>query len=231
MVLLDIGNTHTRLAEYHDGKIVLRKIVETAALSADHLQGLNAPFFGISVVPQAAARLPQVRFVHAAECGGLLDFSAVDSSTLGADRIANAVAAAELSAPPVLVVDCGTAVTLEFVNEARMFMGGAIAPGRVLMRKALNLNTAQLPKIPLSQRLPRVPGVCTAEAIRFGIDGGAIGMVRELIEATRRCYGDFEVVITGGDAPFFASALGLPQAPEDFTLRGLLKIAQNCGAK
>jgi type III pantothenate kinase len=95
-----------------------------------------------------------------------------------------------------------------------------------MLRRALHTNTAQLPEIPLSSRLPVFPGPNTVEALRFGIDRGAAGAARELIEACEKCYGKFNKIVTGGDAEFFALALDLPAAPADFTLRGVLRIAQ-----
>ena len=62
--------------------------------------------------------------------------------------------------------------------------------------------------------------------MRFGIDRGAAGSARELIAACEKCYGPFNKIVTGGDAEFFALALGLPVAPPDFTLRGVLRIAR-----
>ena len=169
MILLDIGNTHTRIACAEGEKITLLRTLKTAELTAAVIPADPEGVWGASVVPAAAAKLPDVRFINASLAGKILDFSCVDSSTIGADRLANAVAALDYGTP-ALVLDCGSAVTIELVDEELRFRGGAIAPGRKMLRQALHANTAQLPEIPLSSRLPVFPGPNTVEALRFGID-------------------------------------------------------------
>ncbi len=225
MILLDIGNTHTRIASAVDDKITILRTVRSSDLSCEDIPPDPEGIWGASVFPAVAAKLHNVNFINAAQAGKILDFSSVDSSTIGADRLANAVAALDYGTP-ALVLDCGSAVTIELVDENLRFLGGAIAPGRKMLRRALHTNTAQLPEIPLSSRLPVFPGPNTVEALRFGIDRGAAGAARELIEACEKCYGKFNKIVTGGDAEFFALALDLPAAPVDFTLRGVLRIAQ-----
>lgn len=225
MILLDIGNTHSRVARAEGEKITILRTLRTAELTQADIPADPEGIWGASVVPAVAAKLDKVNFINAACAGKILDFSSVDSSTIGADRLANAVAALDYGLP-VLVLDCGSAVTIELIDENLRFLGGAIAPGRKMLRQALHVNTAQLPEIPLSSRLPSFPGPNTVEALRFGIDRGAAGAARELIEACEVCYGKFNKIVTGGDAEFFALALGLFAAPVDFTLRGVLKIAQ-----
>ena len=225
MILLDIGNTHSRIAVAEGEKITILRTLRTGELSCRDIPEDKEGAWGASVVPVAAAKLENVTFINAALAGKILDFSCVDSTTIGADRLANAVAALDYGTP-VLVLDCGSAVTIELVDGERRFLGGAIAPGRKMLRRALHTDTAQLPEIPLSSRLPVFPGPNTAEALRFGIDRGAAGAARELIEACEKCYGKFNKIVTGGDAEFFALALDLPAAPVDFTLRGVLKIAR-----
>lgn len=228
MILLDIGNTHTRIARSDGPAIRILRTLPTAELAPELLPG-GERVAAASVVPEAAARLKPlaVEFVTAANCGGLLDFSGVDGSTLGADRAANAIAAAESYELPALVVDCGSAITCELVDDRRRFLGGAIAPGRKLQRRALHAGTAQLPEIALAQIVPTAPGKNTAEAISVGVDAGAVGMVRELAGIMGKAVKLRSIILAGGDAAFFASAF--PEwivAPEDFTLRGVRLAAE-----
>ena len=228
MILLDIGNTHTRIARSDGAAIRILRTLATAELSDADLPD-DERFAAVSVVPEAAERLEsrRIEFVTAENCGGLIDFSAVDASTLGADRAANAIAAAEFYELPVLVVDCGSAITCELVNEGRRFLGGAIAPGRMLQRRALRTGTAQLPEIALADAPPTGLGRTTAEAIALGVDTGTVGMVRELARIMGKCVNLRTVVLAGGDAKFFAAAF--PEwklAPEDFTLQGVRIAAE-----
>jgi len=228
LLLLDIGNTHTRIARSDGNAIRLLRILPTAELTAADLPE-ESPVAAASVEPRAAERLSarKIGFVTAENCGGLIDFSQVDGSTLGADRVANAVAAVELYPLPALVIDCGSAITCELVDERRRFLGGAIAPGRGLQRRILHTGTAQLPEAELAAAVTFRPGRTTLEAIRLGVDAGALGMVRELAEVMRKSLPLRSVILTGGDAGFFARHF--PEwsvAPEDFTLRGVLLAAK-----
>ena len=223
LTLLNIGNTHAQPAIWHDGYLELLPRIPTSELTWERLPQ-EYPVAAASVVPKASARLAGhgIYFLSAYDCGGLIDFSRVDPTTLGADRVANAIAAAEFYPLPALVVDCGTAITIEIVDERRRFLGGAIAPGRRLMRRALFEGTAQLPEIPFSQELPEEPGRNTVEAIRFGVDRGAVGLVRELVAASLRSCGIVSCLAAGGDAGFYAAALPELKAVEsDFTLHGI----------
>jgi len=228
LILLDIGNTHTRIARCEGAAIRILRTLPTAELSAADLPD-GERVAAASVVPAAAARiaLRGVMFVTATNCGNIVDFSLVDAAALGADRAANAIAAAELYELPALVVDCGSAITCELVDENRRFLGGAIAPGRMLQRRALHAGTAQLPEIALATAPPTGTGRTTDEAIRLGVDAGAVGMVRELARIMGKAVKLRTVILAGGDAGFFASAFPeWTEAPADFTLRGVRLAAE-----
>ena len=228
MILLDIGNTHTRIARSCGAEIRVLRTIATAELTADDLPE-GERIAAVSVVPQAAERLKQrgVEFITAEHCGGLIDFSLVDAVALGADRAANAIAAAEFYELPALVVDCGSAITCELVDEKRRFLGGAIAPGRMLQRMALHAGTAQLPEIALAAAPPTGTGRTTAEAISLGVDAGAVGMVRELARIMGGAAKIRTVVLTGGDAGFFSPEFpDWRVAPKEFTLHGVRLAAE-----
>lgn len=221
--LLDIGNTHTVLAEYLPGTgIGPLATFDTASFSPRDLPaGMIA---AVCVVPQVKKHLEgrEIFFLDAANSRGQVDFTRIDCSTLGADRAANAEALAALYPLPGIVIDCGTAVTMELVDEKKIFRGGAIAPGRALMRKALASGTAQLPELPLSEEIPAGIGAGTRNSIAFGVDRGSVGMIKEFISAAKEKYEVASVVLTGGDAPFFRPAFPEAVTPEnDFTLQGL----------
>lgn len=231
MILLDIGNTHTRIAESRGRVVEILRTVPTAELAVEMIP--SGRVAAASVAPWAAARLQsrQIDYIGADNCRNLIDFSLVASDTLGADRVANAVAVAEYYPLPALVVDCGSAITFELVDERRRFLGGAILPGRMLMRRALNTGTAQLPEVPLAEAPPERPGKNTAEAIRLGVDGGAIGMVREVGSRLMSGIEPRSVVLTGGDAAFFAPHFpGWQLAAPEFTLQGIRLAAGRTSA-
>ncbi len=120
---------------------------------------------------------------------------------VGADRIVNALAAAELYGGPAIVVDMnGTATIFDVVDETGAYIGGAIAPGVELSLEALSRRGAQLRAVELAT--PRgVIGKGTVEAIQsgvvFGFAGGVDGIVRRIIESLGVDEEDVTVVVTG----------------------------------
>ncbi|HUS23087.1 MAG TPA: type III pantothenate kinase [Aeromicrobium sp.] len=120
---------------------------------------------------------------------------------VGADRIVNALAAAELYGGPAIVVDMnGTATIFDVVDENGAYIGGAIAPGVELSLEALSRRGAQLRAVELAT--PRgVIGKGTVEAIQsgviFGFAGGVDGLVRRIIEELGLASDEVTVVVTG----------------------------------
>jgi type III pantothenate kinase len=240
VLLLNIGNTHVQVALATGDCIEIAQTVPTAELLAPGGARTclklypGVPCLAACVVPAARAALEQahperdLRFLEAAlVCE--LDLTLVDASTVGADRLANAIAASASYAPPVIVLDCGTAITTEVVDADRQFRGGAILPGRQLLRRALNRHTGQLPEIPLQDQCPPAIGTATAAAIRAGVDLGVLGSVEKLLAETRSelSVDACPVIAVGGDAPYFVKHIsGLTAGPADFTLRGLLPVAR-----
>jgi len=163
-----------------------------------------------------------------------IDFSSYDISTLGADRIANAAAAQALDDGAILVLDCGTCITSEAIDAKGTFRGGAILPGRAMLRKSLASFTAQLPEIPMSMQCPSALGQNTAEAIAAGVDLGIIGAVKEIISKTRQAPGleKCRIIAIGGDAQFFKQNIaGLQQGEANFTLQGISLAKEGAGGR
>jgi type III pantothenate kinase len=126
--------------------------------------------------------------------------------TLGADRIAAAVAAFALGrGRPVVALDAGTAVTLDAVDVQAggpVYLGGAIAPGPGLLVRSLARGTDALPEVPFD-RGPAAIGGTTAEAIQTGAAGLFLGGVARLLDRTAAALSSSPfVVATGGWAPY-----------------------------
>lgn len=238
-LLLNIGNTHTQWVEADPDGIFENSVnapISTAVWQSDISLLPRAAddclVWAACVVPSARKMLEEadiyanLHWVDTQTAGAAgLDFSQVDSSTLGADRIANAAALLKSGKLPASNFDCGTAITLETVLDNGVFAGGAIMPGRKLMRMALANGTAALPEIPLDTPLPEKLGQNTINAMTLGIDLGAVGMVRELM-ARSEALGVNHIVASGGDAGFFCKHIPrLEAAGKLFTLRGIHYIA------
>ncbi len=241
VAVINLGNTHATAAWVDDGNIT--GPVVTISVEELMLQSLQetvlAPYFQefsliACVVPALRAKIemgcPGACFLNATmvDCE-IVNFSRVDSSTLGSDRIANAVAAVSIVRPPVIVIDCGTAITIEVVDGRRCFIGGAIWPGRRLQRASLHLHTGQLPEVDIENTIPFFPAPNTPEAIRAGVDLGIVGAVREFVGRLQALpeWGHARVLLTGGDGPFFTPLItGAELMSEKFTLQGLAVVAE-----
>ena len=147
---------------------------------------------------------------------------------VGADRLANAYAAWKLHGLPAIIVDIGTALTIDCINAEAEYLGGVIAPGIGISLDALHNRTALLPQVKLEPP-PRVLGTTTAASIQSGITRGHTVMIASLVEALREELGfgpDAHVVITGG----YTAVLEPHLRPisklidPDLTLRGLSLI-------
>jgi len=119
----------------------------------------------------------------------------------GVDRVLNIAAAHEQMGKACVVVDAGTAVTVDCCNDAGDFLGGAIAPGVSMMLDALHHGTAKLPRVDFD--IPtEVFGRSTREAILQGVYHGTRGLVKESVERYATELGQWpEIIATGGDAP------------------------------
>ncbi len=142
--------------------------------------------------------------------------------TLGADRIANAVAAFERYARALIVVDFGTATTFDYVNGEGVFEGGVIAPGLMVTGQALFRKAAQLPQIDLLQGIDKLVAKDTVSAMRAGLYGGYLGLVESLLARLRTEVGTNPLIIgTGGLAPLMAGEIGFDEVDPRLTLEGV----------
>lgn len=141
---------------------------------------------------------------------------------VGEDRLLNAAAAFHSLQQAVVVVDAGTAVTVDLVDGAGTFHGGSIAPGVAMQLKALSEHTDQLPDITMAKPEEAI-GHNTVEAIRSGVFFGIRGLVRALVEQYAVELGAFPLVIaTGGDAELlFQDDELVDRVIPDLTLQGL----------
>ncbi|MEY2547435.1 MAG: type pantothenate kinase [Verrucomicrobiota bacterium] len=148
--------------------------------------------------------------------------------SIGADRLANAAAVAQLYGTPAIVVDFGTAVTFDVVSAKGDYVGGVIAPGLEVMTNYLYQRTALLPKLSLSEP-PRVIGKTTRGAMMSGAIFGYRGLVREIVR--RLTAENFprkkpRVIATGGYARLIAQKLPEIEAVHpNLTLEGLRIVA------
>jgi type III pantothenate kinase len=141
---------------------------------------------------------------------------------VGADRIATASGVVSHGMKEAVIVDCGTAVTVDVLSQ-KGFLGGSIFPGRDLLLRPLNAGTALLPYIADDGRLPDPPGENTEKALLAGTGWGLVGAVRELVARSLAFLSPGAAVfLTGGGAGILASRIDRQTRVEpDLAMHGL----------
>lgn len=148
---------------------------------------------------------------------------------VGADRIANAIAAVELfPGEDRIVVDMGTATTFCAINRKDEYLGGVIAAGMGLSMRSLARNTAKLPYVDLLHPQTCL-GKTTVESIQSGLFFGHLGLMREVIgRLSEEVFANREPVVigTGGHARLFRDERLLTAHVPDLVLRGLCRAVE-----
>ncbi len=144
---------------------------------------------------------------------------------VGADRVADAVAAFQLYGGPVIVVDIGTGTVFDAVSREGEYLGGAIAPGISVAAEALFLNASQLHRVELEAPKSAI-GRSTATSIQSGLIFGFVDLVEGMVKRFKQELGaEAKVVATGGMAHLIADQTDIfADVNEDLTLIGLRMI-------
>ena len=237
-LLVDISNSYTKLAFASTTRLSAPVRIATTKLSSGLIAGLLrrqkvSKIVVSSVVPEknpailkATRKVDVIWLDSTLKLGLTIDYPKPKS--IGADRLANAVAVTELYGFPAIVVDFGTAVTFDIVSGQRKYIGGVIAPGLEAMTNFVYQRTALLPKISLKEPRSAI-GKSTIEAMLSGAVIGYRGLVREILAQIRaaqfprkKCY----VVATGGYARLLARQLPeIGAIRPHLTLEGLRIVA------
>ncbi|MFI3239699.1 MAG: type III pantothenate kinase [Bacteroidales bacterium] len=145
--------------------------------------------------------------------------------TLGYDRVAAAIGASEVkSGVNLLIIDAGTAITLDILTADGEYLGGNISPGVKMRFQALNHFTNKLPLIDVNGDIPAV-GYDTETAIRSGVVGGVIAEIDGYIRENLIKFGDLTVFMTGGDSTFLVKQIkSCIFEDENLLMRGLNRI-------
>jgi type III pantothenate kinase len=259
LLALDIGNTNVTTGLFRAGALLAtRRAATNARATTDELEVLldgllRLDGFGLgdldaismaSVVPALAGGVEAIAGRHdralvVAGPGTVPLAIRVDRpGEVGADRLVNALAAGRLYGTPAVVVDFGTATTLDCVAGDGAYVGGAIAPGLELGLDALASRTAKLPRIEL--RAPdRAIARDTVSAMQsgtiFGYQALATGLLErirlELADANGVDPADVHAILTGGlsAAPWARSIEGAEAIDPDLTLKGLAILHAEVG--
>jgi len=141
---------------------------------------------------------------------------------VGADRIVNGIAAYEKYRNSCIIVDFGTATTIDLISRKGEYVGGAIAPGLSISLEALFQRASKLPRIEIVKP-KEVVGRNTVNSIQAGIFYGYVGLVDGIVKRIQKEQNvSAKVVATGGLAPLVASACStIDEVDEFLTLEGL----------
>ena len=227
LLAIDVGNTHSVIGLFSDGELLDHwRIHSDQDRTEDELALLFQQFLGFhgfsfdddvtgviisSVVPRVTAALrlmteryfgfPSLVLEPGTKTGMPILYD--NPKEVGADRIANAVAAFDIHGGPTIMVDFGTATTVDAVSDKGEYLGGAILPGIEISMDALFAHAAGLKKVELVEPKNLI-GKSTVESIQSGAIHGFTGQVDYLVDKFKDELGECTVVATGGLAELIA---------------------------
>lgn len=231
-LIMDIGNTATKLAVFQSDKMIQVQTVATTNMLAE-VEALLKKFSRVK-----HGLLSSVKMIDNLEFERLqnllpikiLDFSfqlpfknAYDTpQTLGVDRLAlMAAAVLQYSKRNVLVIDAGSCVTYDFMDSNQNYLGGAISPGVEMRYKALETFTSNLPLLQKTAPNQRI-GSSTEASIHSGVIYGLLHEMEGTIKEYQNKYPDLTVILTGGDTDFLCKQFKISIfANSNFLLEGL----------
>jgi type III pantothenate kinase len=259
LLAIDIGNTNITTGLFRAGVLIsTRRAVTNGRATADEVELLLDALLRLdgvsiadldalalaSVVPALTGAVESIADRHdrpllVAMAGTVPLAIRVDRpSEVGADRLVNALAAARLYGTPAVVVDFGTATTLDCVASDGAYVGGAIAPGLELGLEALAARTAKLPRIELrapNQAIGRDTVTAMQAGTVFGYQALASGLLArvrsELADANNVAAANVRAILTGGlsTAPWASDLAGIDVIDPDLTLKGLAILYAEVG--
>ena len=242
VVALCVGNTRTRVAwlaggEVHDPQSIENADTAGIAASAKQLKArYSGKAFVIATVQKAVAEMIETLLTPEGDVYLVgrdlqipISHTLDDASTVGQDRLLDALGAYSKLKEACVVVDAGTAVTIDFVDGEGTFHGGIIAPGVRMMLTSMHQYTSALPELAYEAPKPeRGPfGKDTAHAMRLGVTNALIGLVRSTVEKYAEHYQAFPPVIaTGGDGGLLESDPILDRIVPDLQMLGVAEVCR-----
>jgi len=233
-LIIDVGNTRIKTAVFKDGKMIHNESLTTNSFVSDAIKIVKKYNCTNAIISSVGS----VNKSQIAELRAEINLIALDYNTkvpfvnqyatpktLGVDRIA-LVSSAVVTYPNinVLIIDAGSCITYDFVNNEGNYLGGSISPGLQMRYKALNVFTEKLPLLePLE--IVELVGNSTETSIHSGVVNGIINEIDGIINQYRKKNADLTVVLTGGDVNFLSNRLknGIFANP-NFLLEGLNTI-------
>ena len=233
-LVIDIGNSQIKVAVFDETILIFKDNFKTETFLSGILDVTDQYNIEKGIISHVAQIDKQI-LVSLKEIVPLIELNHetklpfynkyLTPKTLGVDRLA-LIAAASSQFPDenTLVIDAGSCITFDLLNEFGEYFGGSISPGIEMRYKAVNHYTANLPLLSKSESIPEV-GNSTENAIHHGILNGVIQEIEGVIEQYKSKYQKLTVVLTGGDTIFLAKNLKSSIfAIPNFLLEGLNSI-------
>lgn len=233
-LVVDIGNTNQKAALFNEAGEITQWIQKPLLSPSDLYALLNTCQVRACIISSVAhpeetlySWLSQQfpTFILSPELALPIQLRYTTPSTLGPDRIANAVGSNHLFPNQnVLSIQAGSCVVTDFVTETGEYLGGSISPGMQMRFKALEHFTAKLPLLEY-QPIHFITGDSTQNAILSGVINGLACEIDGLIDQYRARYANLKIILTGGDAPRLEHKLkNSIFAAQNLVLLGLYKI-------
>lgn len=240
LLAISVGNTRTQIGRFsgteleaserisnEHPELILSRAIEHWGQLSENSRGIALASVNESIAGPLAKALQSRLGADVSRLGtdlGIPVGTCLDEGAKpGTDRLLNAAAAWDKFQCATVVIDAGTAVTVDFVDGKGVFQGGAIAPGVALQLRAMHDGTAGLPLIAPAAPTDEPFGKCTEQAMLQGVHHGIRGLVQRLVERYAEAYGAFpRVIATGGDAEaLFAEDDVVEMVDADLTLQGI----------
>ncbi|MGF7139941.1 type III pantothenate kinase [Roseimarinus sediminis] len=216
-LIIDIGNTRTKIAIFKKEEMLVRFTTDTLMLSDIDQLLSDYPEIQCAIVSSVRTHIGSLIHHLQTNLGFVIELNHntplpvkncyETPETLGKDRIAAAVGANHLYPnTDLLIIDAGTAVTYDHVNKKNEYLGGFITPGLAMRFRALHEFTDRLPH--LKPGMPDVhSGSSTNDAILGGIQLGLEGELIRIIKHFADGKSDLIIILTGGDTNYFEKLL------------------------
>ncbi|MHC4080910.1 MAG: type III pantothenate kinase [Planctomycetota bacterium] len=246
LIALNVGNTRTQVGRFVDGDLTESRRIDNDK-RAEIVQLVLNWWQEMAAASQASVLLASVNDAVSRPLAATLEDQLsievyrvgedipipigrqLDPETItGTDRLLNAAAAYDRIRQACIVVDAGTALTVDFVDGEGTFHGGAIAPGAAMQLKAMHEQTASLPELRFTAPDHDAFGRSTGQAMLHGVFHGIRGAVQRFVERYSERYGAFPPIIaTGGDADvLFEHEELIDHIVPDLTILGIAAAAR-----
>ena len=248
LLAIDIGNTHIAVGLYEketlkahwrmsslqertedETWILMKSISQAHGYEIVRIDGVAISSVVPDITPifismsEKYLRCHTVQVSHHLDLGLQIHYR--DPGSVGADRLCNAVGGFYKYGGPLVVIDFGTATTLDVISQQGEYLGGVIAPGLELTATMLHRRAAKLPRVDV--RFPHsVIGTSTETSIQSGLTYGAVEMLDGLIrQIEKELHSAVKTVATGGLASVLVDRLALVETIDPYlTLDGLCRI-------